>query len=156
MTSPTSSSFTQFHSNTHPQHSHRFGSTSSTSSTGSHDYSGPNLSSHHWTNTTPDVVKSRRFSTNEDPFAAHRDPNDNPFASTSASGARRESEPMTPIDRRMSREWDASKVPPSKFQRLPGSIFATPASRDGLIARNKLTLSSIVDKAKDKVHHSKK
>jgi hypothetical protein len=34
-------------------------------------------------------------------------------------------------DRRLSREWDASKVPPSQFQRPKGSIYATPSTRDG-------------------------
>ncbi|KAF2273558.1 uncharacterized protein EI97DRAFT_435981 [Westerdykella ornata] len=33
-------------------------------------------------------------------------------------------------DRRMSKEWDAAKVPPSRFQRREGSIYSTPASRD--------------------------
>jgi len=54
------------------------------------------------------------------------------------------------LDRRMSREWDASKVPPSKFQRPEGSIFATPASRDGHIARNKL--KAAMHKVKEKAH----
>ncbi|KAF2739083.1 hypothetical protein EJ04DRAFT_9650 [Polyplosphaeria fusca] len=36
-----------------------------------------------------------------------------------------------PSDRRMSKEWDASKVPPSQFQRRKGSIYSTPNSRDG-------------------------
>merc|ERR1739848_449565 len=31
-------------------------------------------------------------------------------------------------DRRMSDEWDASKVPPSRFQKRKGSIYATPSS----------------------------
>ncbi|KAJ6443109.1 phosphatase PSR2 [Purpureocillium lavendulum] len=39
-------------------------------------------------------------------------------------------------DRRMSDEWDASKVPPSRFQKRKGSIYATPNSRDGHIDRN--------------------
>lgn len=42
--------------------------------------------------------------------------------------------PMEKLDRRMSREWDASQVPPSQFQRRRGSIFATPNSRDGKVA----------------------
>ncbi|KAJ4301620.1 hypothetical protein N0V90_003713 [Kalmusia sp. IMI 367209] len=37
----------------------------------------------------------------------------------------------TQNDRRRSREWDASKVPPSQFQRPKGSIYSTPNSRDG-------------------------
>ena len=58
-------------------------------------------------------------------------------------------------DRRMSDEWgkyhisdiykivnmadqyqDASKVPPSRFQKRKGSIYATPGSRDGHVERN--------------------
>lgn len=46
--------------------------------------------------------------------------------------------PMSQRERRMSKEWDASKVPPSRFQKREGSIHATPASRDGHIDRNKL------------------
>lgn len=157
MTSPTSSGFTQFHSNTHPQHSHRFGSTSSTSSAGSNDYTGPSFSSHSWATptTTTSSTRSRRFSTtnNEDPFAAQREPSD-PMYSGGSTESRRVSEPMgTPIDRRMSREWDASKVPPSRFQKPEGSIFATPSSRDGHIARNKISVA--MDKVKDKVQHRK-
>ncbi|KAK4042821.1 hypothetical protein C8A01DRAFT_33073 [Parachaetomium inaequale] len=39
-------------------------------------------------------------------------------------------------DRRDSAEWDASKVPPSRFQKRKGSIYAVPHSRDGKIDRN--------------------
>ncbi|KAH7312144.1 hypothetical protein B0I35DRAFT_436230 [Stachybotrys elegans] len=39
-------------------------------------------------------------------------------------------------DRRQSDEWDASKVPPSRFQKRKGSIYATPSSRDGHIDKN--------------------
>ncbi|KAI5815455.1 hypothetical protein BZA77DRAFT_388378 [Pyronema omphalodes] len=45
---------------------------------------------------------------------------------------------LSPTDRRLSKEWDAAKTPPSRFQRPAGSIFGTPASRDGQIARNKI------------------
>jgi len=34
------------------------------------------------------------------------------------------------------RPTDASKVPPSRFQKRKGSIYATPSSRDGHIDRN--------------------
>jgi len=47
--------------------------------------------------------------------------------------------PTAMRDRRMSKEWDASKVPPSRFQKREGSIHATPASRDGHIERNDRT-----------------
>jgi len=46
--------------------------------------------------------------------------------------------PLTQRERRMSKEWDASKVPPSRFQKREGSITATPNSRDGHIDKNKL------------------
>ncbi|KAK3991389.1 hypothetical protein QBC44DRAFT_53334 [Cladorrhinum sp. PSN332] len=39
-------------------------------------------------------------------------------------------------DRRNSDEWDASKVPPSRFQKRKGSIYAVPGSRDGHIDSN--------------------
>ncbi|KAL1871707.1 hypothetical protein VTK73DRAFT_1928 [Phialemonium thermophilum] len=41
-----------------------------------------------------------------------------------------------PKDRRMSDEWDASKVPPSRFQKRKGSIYAVPGSRDGHVDKN--------------------
>jgi len=53
--------------------------------------------------------------------------------------------PMDKLDRRMSREWDASQVPPSQFQRRRGSIFATPNSRDGKVASSD----------RDKAYHDK-
>jgi len=42
----------------------------------------------------------------------------------------------SPNDRRMSAEWDASKVPPSRFQKRKGSVYAVPASRDGHVDNN--------------------
>ncbi|KAK4103561.1 hypothetical protein N658DRAFT_557387 [Parathielavia hyrcaniae] len=36
-------------------------------------------------------------------------------------------------ERRSSDEWDASKVPPSRFQKRKGSIYAVPGSRDGRV-----------------------
>ncbi|KAF2703348.1 hypothetical protein K504DRAFT_451846 [Pleomassaria siparia CBS 279.74] len=50
-----------------------------------------------------------------------------------------------PQDRRMSKEWDASKVPPSRFQRREGSIYSTPSSRDGHVS----------DASRDKAYHDK-
>jgi hypothetical protein len=38
-------------------------------------------------------------------------------------------------ERRLSDSWDASKVPPSQFQRRPGSIYSTPNSKDGHVER---------------------
>jgi len=144
MSSPT---YTQFHAATHPQHAHRHSSISSTTSTSSAT-SGPILSSAYRRDSTaaapPTAIKARRAS-DVDPFAAQRDPNYNPFDS---SPTRRDSESMEPMstsptgtspmtsptrtppmgmqkDRRMSREWDASKVPPSKFQRREGELLVS-------------------------------
>jgi hypothetical protein len=36
----------------------------------------------------------------------------------------------------LNRPSDASKVPPSRFQKRKGSIYATPGSRDGHVDRN--------------------
>ncbi|KAL2267725.1 hypothetical protein VTJ83DRAFT_5002 [Remersonia thermophila] len=44
--------------------------------------------------------------------------------------------PTPPTNRRDSDEWDASKVPPSRFQKRKGSIFAVPSSRDGRVDRS--------------------
>ncbi|KAL2157463.1 hypothetical protein VTH06DRAFT_6014 [Thermothelomyces fergusii] len=44
--------------------------------------------------------------------------------------------PTEKRDRRLSDEWDASKVPPSRFQKRKGSIYAVPRSRDGKIDSN--------------------
>lgn len=50
---------------------------------------------------------------------------------TGSDDMRMSSSPPNNRDRRMSKEWDASKVPPSRFQRREGSIYSTPNSRDG-------------------------
>jgi len=66
-----------------------------------------------------------------DPFAAQRDSGDNPFAGE--KGTKGEEIPAIPAEgkvRRTSKEWDASKVPPSQFQKRKGSVYATPSSRD--------------------------
>lgn len=60
-------------------------------------------------------------------------------------------EPSSPKrDRRMSREWDASKVPPSQFQKRKGSIYSTPSSRDGHIERNNVVWNTKYDKKEKK------
>jgi len=76
----------------------------------------------------------------DDPFAAQRESGFkwDMFETERADGITET--PMTVRERRMSKEWDASKVPPSRFQKREGSIHATPASRDGHIDRNKLKL----------------
>jgi len=75
-----------------------------------------------------------------DPFAAQREGSDNPFASgekgpeEAISTEEGKDELSPPAEgtkvRRMSKEWDASKVPPSQFQKRKGSVYATPSSRD--------------------------
>jgi hypothetical protein len=50
----------------------------------------------------------------------------------------------------MSKEWDASKVPPSRFQRREGSIHATPNSRDGHV-KGAQRDKAYFDKLKEKV-----
>ncbi|KAF2032723.1 hypothetical protein EK21DRAFT_109788 [Setomelanomma holmii] len=54
---------------------------------------------------------------------------------TSNTGSRRASASSTSGQRRMSDTWDASKVPPSQFQKKPGSILSTPNSKDGSVDR---------------------
>jgi len=72
----------------------------------------------------------------KDPFASQRD-NHDPFGGDkleSIAGSNDmalSSSPPAGENRRESREWDASKVPPSQFQRRKGSIYSTPSSRDG-------------------------
>ena len=120
MTSPT---FTQFHANTHPQHAHRHGSISSTGSNSSTTSLGPFFSSAGRRDSlapSPIVVGSRRAS-EVDPLTTQKGHSYSPPASE--SGQTCPSPPAgTQQDRRMSREWDASKVPPSKFQRPEGKI----------------------------------
>ncbi|KAB5540481.1 hypothetical protein GE09DRAFT_1137373 [Coniochaeta sp. 2T2.1] len=60
---------------------------------------------------------------NTQPFQEQTDPNSPPLSSS-------------PSNRRMSAEWDASKVPPSRFQKRKGSVYAVPASRDGHVDNN--------------------
>jgi len=98
---------------------------------------------------------SSQNAASNDPFAAQRNPNDDPFAERRGSdqlGALGTS-PASPgtspkRDRRMSKEWDASKVPPSRFQKREGSIYATPGSRDGHVGKN--THKAFTEKLKEK------
>ncbi|KAF2428978.1 hypothetical protein EJ08DRAFT_698768 [Tothia fuscella] len=75
-----------------------------------------------------------------DPFAAQREGGNDPFASgqkgpDEALDLEEGSQGLSPVQagtkvRRQSKEWDASKVPPSQFQKRKGSVYATPSSRD--------------------------
>jgi hypothetical protein len=73
-----------------------------------------------------------------DPFAAQRTGSDDPFAKDKlddvAGGEDMAMGSSPPGGRRTSKEWDASKVPPSQFQKRKGSIYATPSSRDAHIS----------------------
>ncbi|KAA6409349.1 MAG: hypothetical protein FRX48_06902 [Lasallia pustulata] len=96
---------------------------------------------------------------NSDPFAAQRTTDNDPFATTEQTTreplpdllqpASADSSGM-PRDRRMSKEWDASKVPPSRFQKREGSIYATPGSRDGHTGKGRDRDQSFHDKLKSK------
>ncbi|KAI9759746.1 MAG: hypothetical protein M4579_002131 [Chaenotheca gracillima] len=92
------------------------------------------------TNPPPALSEPVGISGSDDPFAAQRSDDNNPFTERSDSVGELGSSP--PIagspkrDRRMSKEWDASKVPPSRFQKREGSIYATPGSRDGHVQKN--------------------
>jgi len=83
------------------------------------------------TNTTQDV--GFKQATTSDPFAAQRDDGANTFENGNRAAAtdNKDVEGKSQGD-----EWDASKTPPSRFQQRKGSIYATPGSRDGHVARN--------------------
>lgn len=96
-----------------------------------------------------------------DPFATQRTADNDPFAEQQQQRQRQESVsvedgdsptqgdyPTGIRDRRMSKEWDAAKVPPSRFQKREGSIYATPSSRDGHVGKNKQT--AFKEKLKEK------
>jgi hypothetical protein len=63
------------------------------------------------------------------------------------------SSPPGDSNRRESKEWDASKVPPSQFQRRKGSIYSTPNSRDGHVKGSSRD-QAYWEKLKEKVTHS--
>ncbi|KAF2258500.1 hypothetical protein CC78DRAFT_537729 [Lojkania enalia] len=91
----------------------------------------------------------------KDPFASQREASNDPFAPDDKLGHIAGSEDMRmssspPADRRMSKEWDASKVPPSQFQRRKGSIYSTPNSRDGHVKGSSRD-QAYWDKLKEKV-----
>ncbi|KAH8202985.1 hypothetical protein TruAng_002819 [Truncatella angustata] len=57
---------------------------------------------------------------------------ENPIGSPTGTTQRSSSKDYSATD-----EWDASKVPPSRFQQRKGSIYSTQGSRDGHVQRNK-------------------
>ncbi|MCJ1367502.1 hypothetical protein MMC16_006635 [Acarospora aff. strigata] len=94
---------------------------------------------------------------NVDPFAAQRTRDNDPFANQreddtlpDLASSPSADPPQMPRDRRMSKEWDASKVPPSRFQKREGSIYATPGSRDAHTGRGKDRDQSYHEKLKAK------
>ncbi|KAF2672212.1 hypothetical protein BT63DRAFT_422716 [Microthyrium microscopicum] len=92
-----------------------------------------------------------------DPFAAQREGND--FDSSKIAGSDDmamppgEGEGSPTTGRRESREWDASKVPPSQFQKRKGSIYSTPNSRDGHVHGAGERDKAYFDKLKEKGWH---
>ncbi|KAK8161853.1 hypothetical protein IWX90DRAFT_416853 [Phyllosticta citrichinensis] len=58
-------------------------------------------------------------------------------------------------DRRQSKEWDASKVPPSRFQKRTGSIYSTPSSRDAHLDGSEIRDKAYWDKLKEKMWRSR-
>ncbi|MCJ1481686.1 hypothetical protein MMC06_001845 [Schaereria dolodes] len=92
-----------------------------------------------------------------DPFAAQRTAENDPFTTQpsgdslpDATTSPNLAAPQSPRDRRMSKEWDASKVPPSRFQKREGSIYATPGSKDSHTGKGKDRDSSYHEKLKEK------
>ncbi|KAK2870557.1 hypothetical protein FQN49_003100 [Arthroderma sp. PD_2] len=82
------------------------------------------------------------FASQNDPFADRR--GSDSFGKTTSAPERKGSEGSAlgsslgsspPGDRRMSKEWDAAQVPPSRFQKREGSIFSTAGSRDSHVTR---------------------
>jgi len=105
--------------------------------------------SNHPETENPQIHNAQAIEEPASPTSDVRQSSDDPFASQREQGVKWDmfaekpegssSEiPLSQRERRMSKEWDASKVPPSRFQKREGSIHATPASRDGHIDRNKL------------------
>ncbi|KIW00451.1 uncharacterized protein PV09_07976 [Verruconis gallopava] len=91
--------------------------------------------------TTPEPVASSSASTEK-----RLDADDVPVRDTNTL-----SPPSSPSnDRRLSREWDASKVPPSQFQKRKGSIFATPGGKDGHVQKVKDRDKAFHEKLKEK------
>jgi len=89
---------------------------------------------------------------NQDPFASQREGGDNPFEKQEGSDPNASPPDSAGLDKDQStsREWDASKVPPSQFQKRKGSIYATPSSRDGHTDKGKARDKSFHDKLKEK------
>ncbi|KAI1499382.1 hypothetical protein F5X99DRAFT_411151 [Biscogniauxia marginata] len=59
------------------------------------------------------------------------------FSNTFGAAASPTTERKSSRDYSNTDEWDASKTPPSRFQKRKGSIYATPSSRDGHVERNR-------------------
>ena len=91
----------------------------------------------------------------EDPFASQREANNSPFgdnklADLAGSDDMRLSSSPPQKDRRMSKEWDASKVPPYRVQQREGIIYSTPSSRDAHVKGSERD-KAYHDKLKEKV-----
>jgi len=70
-----------------------------------------------------------------DPFTQGAPTDDDALRDTTGTSPPGGLSPPSNQDRRMSKEWDAAKVPPSRFQKREGSIYATASSRDGHLNR---------------------
>jgi hypothetical protein len=90
--------------------------------------------------TTPQLLTMSTTNTSSSPTTT----------SSSASDSRRASHFCTSGERRTSETWDASKVPPSQFQRPAGSIYSTPNSKDGNVERGDRD-KAYFEKLKEKV-----
>ncbi|OAX83990.1 hypothetical protein ACJ72_01653 [Emergomyces africanus] len=93
---------------------------------------------------TIEPTKTERAQSTGDPFASQRTHDNDPFSRSLSAEPDSATSPSSG-DRRMSKEWDAAKVPPSRFQRREGSIFSTSSSRDSHITR----------KDRDSAYHAK-
>ncbi|KAI9836559.1 MAG: hypothetical protein M1819_001191 [Sarea resinae] len=112
------------------------------------------------TNTKADTHAMAAATTDADPFAAQRTPDNDPFSRTDSRSsssseevvqeAARMAAPGATRDRRLSKEWDASKVPPSRFQKRENSIFATQGSRDGHLDKGRDRDQTFKEKLKEK------
>jgi len=76
-----------------------------------------------------------------DPFSNRSPMDDDALRDTTGTSPPGGLSPPSGQDRRMSKEWDAAKVPPSRFQKREGSIYATASSRDGHLNRRDRDLS---------------
>ncbi|KAM3069396.1 hypothetical protein ACMFMG_005502 [Clarireedia jacksonii] len=91
------------------------------------------------TNTNNPFASQRNENINYNNQSTTRSPINAPSPTTTNNDSSQpEQHSVSPSqDRRLSSdEWDASKTPPSRFQKRKGSIYATPSSRDGHVDKH--------------------